>query len=74
MLEFEAQKAKDKTGYLFKSKFVLSRRFPSDPSRKRQTLEQIGRDIRVSKERVRQIQNGALLKLRSAMEADPVLR
>jgi RNA polymerase primary sigma factor len=54
--------------------FVLSRRFPSDPSRKRQTLEQIGRDIRVSKERVRQIQNGALLKLRSAMEADPVLR
>jgi RNA polymerase primary sigma factor len=54
--------------------FVLARRFPSDPSRKRQTLEQIGRDIRVSKERVRQIQNGALLKLRSAMEADPVLR
>jgi RNA polymerase sigma factor (sigma-70 family) len=54
--------------------FVLSRRFPSDPSRKRQTLEQIGQDIRVSKERVRQIQNGALLKLRSAMEADPVLQ
>jgi RNA polymerase primary sigma factor len=54
--------------------FVLSRRFPSDPSRKRQTLEQIGRDINVSKERVRQIQNGALVKLRSAMEADPLLR
>jgi RNA polymerase primary sigma factor len=54
--------------------FVLSRRFPSDPGRKRQTLEQIGRDIRVSKERVRQIQNGALLKLRKAMEADPVLQ
>jgi RNA polymerase sigma factor (sigma-70 family) len=54
--------------------FVLSRRFPSDPGRKRQTLEQIGRDIHVSKERVRQIQNGALVKLRSAMEADPILR
>jgi RNA polymerase primary sigma factor len=55
-------------------RYVLSRRFPSDPSRKRQTLEEIGRAIRVSKERVRQIQNGVLLKLRRAMEADPILR
>jgi len=54
-------------------RYVLSRRFPSDPTRKRQTLEEIGRAIRVSKERVRQIQNGVLLKLRRAMEADPVL-
>lgn len=55
-------------------RFVLSRRFPSDPERKRQTLEQIGRAIHVSKERVRQIQNGALHKLRRAIEADPILQ
>jgi len=55
-------------------RFVLSRRFPTDPTRKRQTLEQIGLAIHVSKERVRQIQNGALSKLREAIDADPVLK
>jgi RNA polymerase sigma factor (sigma-70 family) len=55
-------------------RFVLAKRFPMSHSRKRATLEEIGRAISVSKERVRQIQNGALQKLREAMEADPVLQ
>ena len=55
-------------------RFVLARRFPMSRHRKRATLEEIGRAISVSKERVRQIQNGALEKLREAMEADPVLQ
>jgi len=55
-------------------RFVLARRFPMTRNRKRSTLEEIGRAISVSKERVRQIQNGALEKLREAMEADPVLQ
>ncbi len=55
-------------------RFVLARRFPMAPNRKRATLEEVGRAISVSKERVRQIQNGALEKLREAMEMDPVLQ
>jgi len=54
--------------------YVLSRRFPENPEVKRQTLEEIGRAIHVSKERVRQIQNAALAKLRQALENDPILQ
>lgn len=54
-------------------KTVLARRFPSDGDRARQTLEEIGRQMRVSKERVRQIQLSAIRKLRQAMRADTIL-
>lgn len=55
-------------------RYVLARRFPEDPDARRQTLEEIGRAIRVSKERVRQIQNAALAKLREALDSDPILQ
>jgi len=54
-------------------KNVLSRRFPFDEESQRQTLEDIGRRMRVSKERVRQIQLSAISKLRRAIRNDPVL-
>ncbi|HRX84326.1 MAG TPA: sigma-70 family RNA polymerase sigma factor [Phycisphaerae bacterium] len=52
---------------------ILSRRFPEEPNRKRETLERIGREMSVSKERVRQIQVTALEKLYQSLTADPVL-
>ena len=55
-------------------KTVLARRFPSESARERQTLEDIGKQMRVSKERVRQIQLSAVAKLRKAVTSDPVLR
>lgn len=53
---------------------VLARRFPEKEEMRRETLEQIGAAIQVSKERVRQIQNSALAKLRDVLTADPVLQ
>lgn len=53
---------------------VLSKRFPADSEDDRMTLDRIGRQMRVSKERVRQIQLSALQKLRRAVEHDSVLR
>lgn len=53
---------------------VLDRRFPFEDGRVRQTLEAIGQNMQVSKERVRQIQLTALAKLRSAIAVDPVLQ
>ncbi len=53
---------------------VLARRFPDDEDAERATLERIGRQMRVSKERVRQIQLSALNKLRKALETDAVLQ
>ncbi|MCB9856174.1 MAG: sigma-70 family RNA polymerase sigma factor [Phycisphaerales bacterium] len=55
-------------------KTVLSKRFPKDSQRKRLTLEDIGRRLSISKERVRQIQLSAISKLREAIHRDPVLQ
>ncbi|MFQ5411453.1 MAG: sigma-70 family RNA polymerase sigma factor [Phycisphaerae bacterium] len=55
-------------------KTVLARRFPFDENRPRQTLEDIGKTMQVSKERVRQIQLSAISKLRHAIISDPVLQ
>ncbi len=54
-------------------KTVLARRFPLEEGRVRQTLEDIGRQMRVSKERVRQIQLSAIAKLRRAIADDEIL-
>jgi len=49
---------------------ILSLRFPlSDETPP--TLEYIGRKFKVTRERIRQVQNGALKKLRIALEARP---
>ena len=55
-------------------KTVLARRFPFEDDRQRQTLEDIGKQMRVSKERVRQIQLTAIAKLRKAVTRDPILQ
>jgi RNA polymerase primary sigma factor len=55
-------------------KLVLARRFSLDHKGTRQTLEQIGRQMQVSKERVRQIQIAAISKLREAIASDVVLQ
>lgn len=55
-------------------KTVLARRFPLEEDRERQTLEEVGRQMRISKERVRQIQLSAIAKLRRALARDRILR
>lgn len=55
-------------------KTVLARRFPLEDRYERQTLEEIGHQMGVSKERVRQIQLSAISKLRQAINTDDVLR
>ena len=52
---------------------VLAGRFPMDSSQGL-TLGQVGNTLGLSKERVRQIQNRALGKLREVLEADPILQ
>ncbi len=52
---------------------IIARRFPSDDKR-RLTLQQIGELVGLSKERVRQLQERALGKLREVLEADPILQ
>lgn len=64
----------EEVGITESERYVLSRRFPDDPEERRLTLEEIGRSIHVSKERVRQIQNAALAKLREALTNDPILQ
>jgi RNA polymerase primary sigma factor len=54
-------------------KTVLARRFPMEPGRERQTLDEIGEMMRVSKERVRQIQLAAISKLHGALTRDGTL-
>jgi RNA polymerase sigma factor (sigma-70 family) len=52
---------------------ILSSRFPQNLKR-RLTFQEIGKVVGLSKERVRQIQNVALGKLREVMKEDPVLQ
>jgi len=47
---------------------VVRARFAVDGARAAQTLEQVGRVVGLSKERVRQVQNDALTKLRVALD------
>ncbi len=50
-----------------REKEVLLRRFSLDERTKSETLEQVGRELGLSKERVRQVQASALGKLRQAL-------
>ena len=52
---------------------ILAGRFPAD-DRRRSTLQEIGDTVGLSKERVRQLQNSALNKLREVLECDPLLQ
>ena len=52
---------------------ILDQRFPKDGTG-RPTFQEIGDAIGLSKERVRQVQNIALRKLRDVLEADPALQ
>jgi len=52
---------------------ILTHRFPDEPG-SRLTFREIGDAIGLSKERVRQIQNVALDKLREVLDADPILQ
>ncbi len=55
-------------------RFIIERRFLRPKANKPDTLESIGGLIRLSKERVRQIQTGALYKLRETLIQDPAVR
>jgi RNA polymerase primary sigma factor len=55
-------------------KTVLARRFPMEEGCRPQTLEDIGRQMRLSKERVRQIQISAIAKLRRTLTRDNALQ
>ena len=53
---------------------ILQARFPLSTSSKRSTLKTVGARMNISKERVRQIQESALSKLRRALIGDPALQ
>lgn len=53
-------------------RFVIEQRFFQPNTARKNTLESVGRLIKVSKERVRQIQVSALGKIREALVGDPV--
>lgn len=55
-------------------RFVIGKRFPMEFGIKKKTLESLGREMNVSKERIRQIQIAAVTKIRSALEADAALQ
>jgi len=68
------QAMKTNLGELSEREFaILAHRFPSG-EKPRLTLKQVGDACGLSKERVRQIQNRALRKLRDVLEADPALQ
>lgn len=52
---------------------VIAQRFPGDEQQPRQTFKEIADAVGLSKERVRQIQNTALRKLREVLDRDPLL-
>ena len=52
---------------------ILAKRFPNEQGA-RLTFQEIGETVGLSKERVRQIQNIALRKLRNVLDEDPVLQ
>ena len=52
---------------------ILARRFPLN-TEPRLTLQEIGNEVGLSNERVRQLQNRALGKLRDVLSADPALQ
>lgn len=52
-----------------REKMVLKRRFGLSKECERSTLETVGADLGISKERVRQVQTSALTKLRQALDA-----
>jgi RNA polymerase primary sigma factor len=52
---------------------ILAQRFPPE-TRARLTLKEIGDATGLSKERIRQIQNNALRKLREVLDADAALQ
>ena len=54
-------------------RFVLSQRFPFQPDKRKATLVMVGEAMKISKERVRQIQESALDKLRQLLSLDPIL-
>ena len=53
---------------VIRARFAIDEEIPDDAIAKGKTLEQVGEMIGVTKERVRQIQNKALVKLREALE------
>lgn len=53
----------------YREKVVLKRRFGFTAEHHRSTLETLGADLGISKERVRQVQSSALAKLRQALDA-----
>ncbi len=52
---------------------IIFQRFGLDGS-KPKTLEEVGKKFRVTRERIRQLQNIALAKLRSRIQSDPALQ
>jgi len=56
-----------------REKQISSQRFGFDGG-KQKTLEEVGKKLRVSRERIRQLQNSALSKLRRALsqKEDPI--
>jgi DNA-directed RNA polymerase sigma subunit (sigma70/sigma32) len=54
-------------------RYVLSQRFPFKPNERKATLVKVGEAMKISKERVRQIQESALIKLRQLLSMDALL-